>query len=460
MNARRCWGLLVGALLSACSSERDDDLVQQGGTFTVNDATAYSYMSPAPEIAQSPALLERHLNGDRLYGLERVASPARVPGTGGLGPLYVGRSCVSCHQRDGRTKPTLFTSGGSGFDFSTFLVFMKNLNGEFFPDYGRVLHDHAIFGAQPEGRLKVEYTEVCDEFPTEDHERYCLITPRYWITDWYTTPPPLEQLAMSVRVPLRHVGLGLMLAVDRDELRALAAAQYPEFGISPKLQWIQERGVWEIGVGGHKAQHSDLTVELGFSSNLGITNHRFPDNVAQGQTQITVDEGLEISDAEMADVDFYLQSLGVPARRNAGDPLVRRGRELFEQAGCHLCHTPTLHTARTPPKLIDGTPMPMLADQTIHPYSDLLLHDMGPALGDQFTQFQATGDEWRTAPLWGIGLQQVVNGHTSFLHDGRARNLLEAIMWHREEEGAVSWEIFRHLPKTDRDALMAFVNSL
>jgi CxxC motif-containing protein (DUF1111 family) len=452
--------VLAAACSGSGSSTGDADRVQQGGALTVFDATSLAYDMPAPEVRASPDLFARFLNGDRLYGLERVASPALVPGTGGLGPLYCGRSCTSCHQGSGRTNPTLFTNGGTGFDFSSFLTFMTSKSGAFFPAYGRVLHDHAVFGVQPEGRLHAEYTETCAEFPTEDHERYCLVKPRYWITDWYTTPPPADELVMSVRTPLRHVGLGLLLAVDQDELRTLASKSYPEYGITPKLQWVLEHNVWGIGIGGHKAQHSDLTVQLGFSSDLGVTSNLYPNSVAKGQPQVTVDEGIEVSDSDMADVDFYLHTQGVPARRNANDPVVRRGGEMFERAKCHLCHVPTLHTSATPPKLIDGTPMPMLAGQTIHPYTDLLLHDMGPELGDAFSQFEATGDEWRTAPLWGGGLQQLVNGHTHYLHDGRARNLLEAIMWHREKEGAASFEVFLNMPKADRDALMSFVLSL
>lgn len=454
-------GAIATALSCAPGASEDESLELQGGDLTVFDGTSKAYDAPAPALLDNQSLLDRFRKGDMLYDSPRVVNPAAVPGTGGLGPLYVGYACSTCHQNAGRTVPTLFTTGGSGYDFSTFLVFLRSKRtGNFFPDYGRVLHDHATQGAKPEGRLLATYQERCFEFPTEDKERYCLLYPKYEITDWYTTPPPADDLSFTVRQPCRHVGLGLMLAVDREELKGLAGLEYPEFGISPRLQWMVERGVYEIGVSGHKAQHSDLTVELGFSSDLGVTSARFPDEVGKGQSQTTQDFGIEISDEDMANVDFYLHTLGVPARRNGDDPKVIRGERLFAQAGCHLCHTPTLHTGPIGPKLIDGTPMPMLANQTIHPYSDFLLHDLGPELGDDFSQFEASGNEWRSAPLWGLGLLPIVNGHMYLLHDGRARNVAEAILWHGSEEGAVSTSIFRHLSKSDREALIAFVMSL
>ncbi len=452
------------ALALSCGpigSTGDEKLELQGGELTVFDGTSKAYDQPSPPIAHNEELLVRFRKGDALYDTPRVASPAELPGTGGLGPLYVGYACSTCHQGAGRTMPTLFTTGGTGFDFSTFLVFLRSRRtGDIFPEYGRVLHDHATLGAKPEGRLATTYKERCFEYPTEDKEHYCLLYPKYEITDWYTKPPPADDLLFTVRQPCRHVGLGLMLAVDRDELKALSALEYPDYGISPKLQWIVERGVSEIGVSGHKAQHSDLTVELGFSSDLGVTNARFPDEVGKGQTQTTEDFGIEVSDADMANVDFYMHTLGVPARRNVDDRQVIRGEKLFAQAGCHLCHTPTLHTGAIPPKLIDGTPIPMLANQTIHPYGDFMLHDMGPELSDDFSQFEASGSEWRTSPLWGLGLLPIVNGHMHLLHDGRARDVTEAILWHGSEEGAVATSIFRHFTKQDRDALVAFVMSL
>lgn len=441
----------------------DEELVYQGGDHTIFENTSLAFDSPVPIVAENEALLARFLRGDVLYDRPRVASPADVPGTGGLGPLYTAKSCTQCHQGAGRTRPTLFTHGGTGFDFSTFLVFIRSRNGQNLRSYGRVLHDHAVFPAVPEGRLRVEYEEICDRFPTPDAEEYCLLRPRYWIEDWYAEDIAAEDLVMSVRTPLRHLGLGLMMALDREQLRQLARIQYPEYGISGRLAWVYERGRWEIGVSGHKAQHSDLTIELGFASHMGVTSERYPEESSFGQPQFSEDFGIEISTEDLADVDFYLYNIGVPARRMVDDPRVQRGRAMFYEARCHLCHTPTLRTqprSADGPAILDGTRLPWLAGQTIHPYSDFLLHDMGADLGDDYSQFNASGNEWRTAPLWGIGLQEIVNGHMHMLHDGRARNFIEAIMWHKDEEGRVSYDIFRHMPKEDRDALVSFLRSL
>ena len=470
--------VLISVVGAGCTDPTDAENLYQGGDLTVFDNTAMAYDTPNALILEHEEFYDRFFNGDLLYELDHVANPAPVEGTGGLGPLYCGKSCETCHSGAGRTASTLFSHGGTGYDFSTFLTFMRTPNDQYRREYGRVLHDHAVLPYHPEGRMNVEYTALdgepsapCDEddvcvtescyrFPTEDAEEYCLIKPNYRITDWYPVEIPADGLVLSVRTPLRHVGLGLMMALDREELKSLAAIDYPEYGISPKLQWVYERGVWQIGLSGHKAQHADLTVELGFLSDIGVTNPRWPDEICFGQVGCEEDYGIEISSEDMADVDLYMHNTGVPARRNWENEKVRRGKEMFFEAKCHLCHTPTLHTSSEPIALIDGTAMPHLAGQTVHPYSDFLLHDMGPALGDEFSQWEATGDEWRTAPLWGIGLQEIVNGHTHFLHDGRARNLLEAVMWHREEEGAVSYEIFRNMSKEDRDALIAFLRSL
>ena len=176
------------------------------------------------------------------------------------------------------------------------------------------------------------------------------------------------------------------------------------------------------------------------------------------------EDGAAVSTEDMEDVDLYMHCLGVPARRNVNDPQVQKGEQKFYEAKCHLCHVTTLHTKVRGATLLNGTELPWLGNQTIHPYSDFLLHDMGSeimgvGLNDNYVSGLARGNEWRTTPLWGIGLQEVVNGHTYFLHDGRARNLVEAIMWHGGEAEA-SKNLFKRMSKEDRDALIAFLNSL
>ena len=153
-----------------------------------------------------------------------------------------------------------------------------------------------------------------------------------------------------------------------------------------------------------------------------------------------------------------------PGAKVVDDEQVIKGEQKFYEAKCHLCHVTTLHTKPRGSSLLMGTQLPWLGSQTIHPYSDFLLHDMGSeimgvGLNDNYVSGLARGNEWRTTPLWGIGLQEIVNGHTYFLHDGRARNLVEAIMWHGGEAEA-SKNLFKNMSKEDRDALVAFINSL
>lgn len=441
------------------------------GTATNFLNSTFAYDTPADWI--SGKYDKRFTSGDGLYDDARTTSNSTG---GGLGPVYAGYSCGSCHRNAGRTKPSVWTENGSGdygsgsYGFSSMLVYITRRNGAFFRDYGRVLHDQSIYGVDAEGKLKVTYDYAIFEFP--DGETYELAKPNYTITDWYTDGIPADELFCSVRIPLRHVGLGQMMALDPQEIEALAQqSNYPEYGISGRCNYITERGVRSLGLSGNKAQHADLTVELGFSSDMGVTNSRYPEEICEGQVQ--VNQGsmmglsyaqLEVSTEEMEDVDLYMQSLSVPARRNVNDAEVKRGEDMFYQAKCHLCHVTTLHTKPRGTTLLNGTQLPWLGSQTIHPYSDFLLHDMGSeimgvGLNDNYVSGLARGNEWRTTPLWGIGLQERVNGHTYFLHDGRARNFIEAIMWHGGE-GEASKNLFRQMPKADRDALVKFLESL
>ena len=436
------------------------------GTSSIFMNSSKAYDSEADWVTGT--LASRFTRGDRLYDDMRTSSNDYG---GGLGPVYAGYSCGSCHGNAGRTKPALWSDGGSGpYGFSAMLVYVTRKNGAFFKDYGRVIHDQAIYGVSAEGKLKVEWRYESGSFP--DGETYELACPSYTITDWYADEIEPDDLFCTVRIPLRHVGMGQIMSLDPVEIEALASrSNYPEYGISGRCNYVTERGVLSLGVSGNKAQHADLTVELGFSSDMGVTNSRYPEEICEGQIQINqgsmmglLYDKLDVSTEDMENVDLYMQSLGVPARRNVNDPEVKLCERMFYEAKCHLCHVTTLHTRPRGSVLLNGTQLPWLGNQTIHPYSDFLLHDMGSeimgvGLNDNYVSGLARGNEWRTTPLWGIGLQEKVNGHTYFLHDGRARNFVEAIMWHGGE-GEASRNIFRAMTKERRDALVKFLESL
>jgi len=189
-----------------------------------------------------------------------------------------------------------------------------------------------------------------------------------------------------------------------------------------------------------------------YNEDMGVTSPYLPDEPCAGQLPACAAHAPDVTDTVTELVEMYVQTLGVPARRALDDPTALRGEQLFQSSGCAACHIPTLLTGAAPET-------PEAAHQTIHAYTDLLVHDMGTGLADGRPDYQADGVEWRTAPLWGIGLTSVVNGHTYFLHDGRARGLAEAILWHGGEAMAAR-ERFRTLPAADRAAILAFLNSL
>lgn len=482
-TVKKTFTLLI-ALVALSSCDESDQLtvedisVPEGyalsaGTSTVFFNSSVAYDQPAPWIAGAYDV--RFTTGDRLYDNVKTANNNGMGG--GLGPVYAGYSCGSCHRNAGRTEPSYWTAVKNGSDdasgqygFTSMLIYITRKNGAFFPDYGRVVHDQSIYGVTAEGKLKVKIREEQFQFP--DGETYSLCVPEWTITQWYADSIAPEDLFCTVRIPLRHVGMGQMMALDPVEIEALARkSNYPEWGISGRANYIVERGRRQLGVSGNKAQHADLTVELGFSSDMGLTNSRFPEEICEGQSQIYQGSMMGLSYArldctteDMENVDLYLQALGVPARRDVNHPDVIAGEKLFYQAGCQLCHTMTLHTKPRGTTLLAGTTLPWLGGQTIHPYSDFLIHDMGSeimgvGLNDNYVSGLCRGNEWRTTPLWGIGLQQKVNGHTYFLHDGRARNLVEAIMWHGGE-GYASRQKFAHMNRTQRAQLIRFLESL
>ena len=455
--------LLVSILLSACDSESPVAVEStpvfstsefSGGETTVFDASSHAFSIPAPNL--STAALAKHLEGDVEFEAVFVTAPAVV--NPGLGPIYNNISCINCHSRDGRGRPPGVDEGLVSLLFRLSLPKAEDsVAGKPptpVPGFGTQLNNRAIVEANPEGTVKIEYTE--QTLTTADGTRVHLRHPNYTLTETYQPLP--ENVEVSPRVAPAVFGLGLLEAIPENAILAYAdEADIDGDGISgkPNYVWDVVAQRYTLGRFGWKANQPTLLqqVAAAYNDDMGITTSLFFVENSAGQSQLT-EHGVtpEVSDEILEVVTFYVQTLAVPARRNVGDPQVKQGEQLFAEAQCASCHVPTLRTG-----VLTG--VPSVSNQTIHPYTDLLLHDMGPGLADNRPDFHASGSEWRTPPLWGIGLVKRVNGHTNFLHDGRARDLVEAILWHGGEAEA-SRQAVEQMSKAERDALIAFLESL
>ena len=455
--------LLISILLSACDSESPVVVEStpvfstselSGGQTTVFDASSHAFSTPAPNL--SPTAFEKHLDGDREFEAAFVTAPAVV--NPGLGPIYNNISCINCHSRDGRGRPPRVDEKFVSMLFRLSLPKPEDaIEGQPptpVPGFGTQLNNRAIFGTAPEGKIKIDYTE--QTLTTADGTRVHLRYPNYTFTEIYQPLP--EEVELSPRVALSVFGLGLLEAIPENTILSYAdEADINGDGISgkPNYVWdvVQQR--YTLGRFGWKANQPTLLqqVAAAYHDDMGLTTSLFMTENSAGQAQLTEQSATpEVSDEILDVVTFYVQTLAVPARRNVDDPEVKQGEELFAKAQCASCHVPTLRTG-----VLEG--VPSVSNQTIQPFTDMLLHDMGPELADNRPDFRANGREWRTPPLWGIGLVKRVNGHTNFLHDGRARDLMEAILWHGGEAEA-SRKTVEQMSKTERDALIAFLESL
>ena len=466
----------VIAALSACGSEDDGgaalrpaDLLEvaTGGETTAFNSTRQAFSLPARNLDTQQ---RRDFQvGDSFFTQNWVAAPASTAGRDGLGPTFNAQSCSTCHGHDGRARPPL-----SAVDPERGLLLRLSLPEQFRelyapqsppgspvpdPNYGGQLQDRAILGATPEGVLLISYEEIHGEYA--DGQPYTLLKPSYEIVD-LAFGPLHEQIMISPRIAPAVFGLGLLEAITEADLRALADPDDLDGdGISGRVSevWDPETGAFTTGRFGWKASKPSIRQQAAgaFHGDIGITSSLHPEeNCPPPQAACAAapsgagDDGVEVPDERLDKVAFYGQTLAPPAARDY------EGREdgatLFFAAGCHRCHAPRHITGQE--HQIDA-----LRGQTIYPYTDLLLHDMGPELADNRPVFNASGSEWRTPPLWGIGLIPVVNGHSRLLHDGRARGVAEAILWHGGE-GEASREAFKALSAEQRQALIDFINSL
>jgi CxxC motif-containing protein (DUF1111 family) len=416
--------------------------------------------------------------GNSIFRKNWVSAPASTNASDGLGPLFNSRACQACHLKDGRGHPPLSTdvpdNSGSmlvrlsvppSTEEEKAMLAAHRANSLPEPTYGGQLQDRSIQGLEAEGKLKIGYTE--EKVKLAGGETVSLRKPHYELTDLGYGPISPEVM-ISPRVAPPMIGLGLLEAVPEAQILALAGAQAANNdGIAgkPNQVWSREHEQVMLGRFGWKAGIPTIAQQAAeaFNGDIGISSTMIPagsgDCTEQQPTCLNAPSGnspnnqnVEVGDDLFKLVAFYSQNLAVPARRKADDPEVLKGKQVFNQIGCANCHNPKFMTGEVPDQ-------PHLSQQLIWPYTDMLLHDMGEGLADHRPEGAATGSEWRTPPLWGVGLTETVSGHTLFLHDGRARNLTEAILWHGGQ-GQASRDKFAALSKADRDALLAFVNSL
>ncbi|MCX7561436.1 c-type cytochrome [Sulfitobacter sp. F26204] len=435
-------------------------------------STPDAFSQPSGNISFEDQLTFRVGNG--LFRKLWVSSPSSTLASDGLGPLYNARSCQRCHIKDGRGHPP---EGPDDNAISMFLRVSIPGNpedaiaeiGDYIasiaePTYGTQLQDFSLPEHPAEYRLQIDYEEI--EVKLSGGEIAFLRSPTHTAVDLGYGPLHPDAM-LSPRVAPQMIGLGLLEAIPAADVLALSDPQDADGdGISGRanIVWSMEYDQTMLGRFGLKAGNPTIREQTAsaFVGDIGISNPLFP--AASGEcTDLQADclaaphgdqddRGFEINAEGLDLVTFYSRNLGVPARRDVDDPTVLRGKEVFYSTGCTSCHQPSFVTHR----LAD---QPEQSFQLIWPYTDMLLHDMGEGLADNRPEARATGQEWRTPPLWGIGLTEQVSGHTYFLHDGRARSLLEAILWHGDEAETQRDAVIKIAPE-DRAALIEFLESL
>ncbi|MGB3363846.1 MAG: di-heme oxidoredictase family protein [Thermodesulfobacteriota bacterium] len=446
--------LLAVLFIASCDSGPDtgygtgtpgavEPAIPAGGDTSINNRTSFAFEVPAPNL--TPENLERHLDGDIEFGNVFVTEPAPV--NPGLGPLFNNVSCESCHLNNGRGLPEF----GNTALRSLSLVRVSDPNGvptvpggnPPVEGLGNQIQDHAIFGVDPEAEVTLDWEEVPGSYP--DGSAFSLRKPL--LTIILANGEPLdESILTSVRMPPPVFGLGLLEAIPDETILSMTDPDDADGdGISGRVNMVWDRvsASTKIGRFGLKANNPTLRQQTAnaYAGDMGVSSPDLSDE----------DLGIDITQEQLDLATFYVQSLAVPNRLETDDPDVQKGEQFFYGIGCNSCHVSTLETGQTD--------IQEVSNQKIQAFTDLLLHDMGEGLADNRPDFLANGREWRTAPLWGIGLTQRVLGVQNFLHDGRARTLEEAILWHGGEAEATKND-FMNLSAKEREQLIDFLNTL
>lgn len=458
---RRGFTLLFsfGGLITVSIGDTDTPIDEDGDEFIVlgplGGDTTVSETSRKAFTLSSRNLEAEHKSafflGNSLFNKNWTQAPSSASARDGLGPLFIARSCSGCHTQDGRGRPPV-----DGDDFVS-LLFRVSEKDEFerivpHHKYGSQIQTRSLSGEVKEPEIQFKYEDVEGVYP--DGISYTLQKPIYSLEGE-------GDVLLSPRVAPAVIGLGLLEAIPDEVLLSWAdATDANGDGISGRVNRVIDlkSGKKIIGRFGWKANQPNLVQQVAsaFNGDIGITSSLFPEEngtAMQNPKLLDLPSGgtPEISDRLIDSVVLYNKTLAVPAQREPENIDVREGQRLFVQTNCSACHKLEVTTG--------DYEIASLAKQKIHPFTDLLIHDMGEGLADQRPDGEATGREWRTPPLWGIGLVETVNKHTRFLHDGRARNIEEAILWHGGEAEA-SKNSFKNLDKTEREKLLAFIRSL
>lgn len=469
----RCIGLiaLFTLLTTGCGSNQSGSQIENtapvlaipatlGGSNSVDVVSANAFSMPSANMP-----LTQKINfsvGNSFFRNAWVVAPASTAARDGLGPLFNTNGCQNCHIKDGRGHLPI-----NHQDNAVSMLVRISVPGQPaanadgvapHPIYGGQIQDFAIPGHQPEAKITFDYS--VQQVALNGDEVVELRKPILKLQNFSDHPMRDTDLS-SVRIAPPMIGLGYLQALSEQQILTNAdPLDENGDGISGKANqvWDVESQQIVLGRFGYKAEQPSLKQQnaAAFAGDMGLTSPIAPANdctAAQELCQMAPNGGTpEVSEKILNMVTFYTANLAVPKARNTQTPEFIAGSQLFQTIGCSDCHTPQWQIGNV-------EDMPWLSGQTIYPFTDMLLHDLGEGLSDNRPVFQAEGNEWRTAPLWGIGLTEAVNNEFGYLHDGRARTLAEAILWHGGEAQS-SRDRFQNLPQNQRQRLLAFINSL
>ncbi|MBM9502103.1 c-type cytochrome [Leptospira sp. 201903071] len=446
--------LILSNLPSVNPWDYEEGEEYQGGTRMTSFQTgATAFRQFAPDFSLNA--ISEFTVGQTVFEVPWIPGfSAALPDRDGLGPFFHSNSCVSCHLGNGRA----LEEDGDVLTFS--LVRLSSGLNSHSPDpqYGGQFQPNSVAGVTKEGTVILTYQEIEGKFA--DGSGYSLRSPIFNFSNLGYGALPGD-VKTSLRVPQQVIGLGLLEAVPENTILSFAdPSDLDGDGISGRTNYIPNLNGSGSSLGrfGWKANNPSLIRQnsAAFLGDLGITSPLFPNEnctTNQTQCQAAANGGApEVPQSKIDAITNYMKLVAVPVRRKPSNASVLSGKELFFKAGCKNCHIPKMLTR-------SDAAFPELSNQTIRPYTDLLLHDMGDGLADQRPDEEADGREWRTPPLWGIGLFEEVNGHTRYLHDGRARDLNEAVLWHGGE-AEKSKNYYLQLDIRQRNHLLNFLKSL